>query len=170
VVSVPVVAAVNASAHGLGAELVLWSDLAVMSRSAVLSLPEVSRGLIAAGGGAIRLPRLVPPKVAMRWLLTAESIPAAEALRWGLINEVCSADDVLRRALALAEQVAAQAPLAVRATKRLTTGTTVDLVRPVEAADFERVDQEVALNEGTHDALGGVRSFVDRRPPQWLGR
>jgi crotonobetainyl-CoA hydratase len=106
VLSTPLLVALNGSAHGLGAELVLLSDLVVMDRRAVIGFPEVRRGLIAAGGGAHRLGRTVPHRVAMRWLLTGDPITAEEALRWGVVNELAEGDGVMEAATALAETIA----------------------------------------------------------------
>lgn len=105
-VSVPVIAAVNGPAVGLGAELVLASDLALIDPAAHLALPEVRRGLIAAAGGAMRLPQQVPPKLALEKLLTGDWISPEEALGWGLVNAVSAPGAVLEEALALAERIA----------------------------------------------------------------
>ena len=91
-ISKPIVAAVNGTAVGGGTELVLASDLAVVSEAATFGLPEVRRGLIAAAGGLVRLPEQLPRKLAMQMILTGRPVDAATALRWGLVNEVVPAD------------------------------------------------------------------------------
>ena len=115
----PLIAAVNGFALGGGTEILLACDMAVMSSEARLGLPEVTRGLVAAAGGLLRLHRQIPPKVAARAVFTGEPIDAAAALAWGLVNEVVPVDQVLDTALALAERIAANAPLAVRASNSL---------------------------------------------------
>lgn len=165
--STPVIAAVNGMALGLGAEIVLWSDLAVMSESATLALPEVRRGLIAAGGGAFRLGDHVPPKVALNWLLTGAPITATEALQWGLVNSVVPPGGELAAALNLADLIAAQAPLAVQATKRIAGA--VDRAGD-EDARWKLLDRATESLAATADAAEGTAAFVEKRAPRWLGR
>lgn len=121
-VATPTICAVNGTALGGGTELALASDLVVAADSALFGLPEVKRGLMAAAGGAFRLADRIPRAVAMELLLTGEAISADRALQLGLINRVDPASDVLSEAQALAEQIAANAPLAVQATKRVAAG------------------------------------------------
>jgi crotonobetainyl-CoA hydratase len=116
-VSVPLIAAVNGYAAGGGTELVLAADLVVAGRSAVLALPEVKRGLVAAAGGALRLHRQVPLKIALEVALTGEQLPVDRAAMYGLVNSVVDDADVVPAALALAERIVANAPLAVGAHK-----------------------------------------------------
>jgi crotonobetainyl-CoA hydratase len=165
-ISTPVIAAVNGAALGGGTELVLASDLAVAADTASFGLPEISRGIFAAAGGVLRLPEQLPRKVAMRLILTGQPMGAADALRWGLVNEVVPAADLLPAALRLAEQVAANAPLAVRASKRLALGV-VDGGLPHEAAAWERNDAEMAAVIRSADAAEGIAAFVERRAPNW---
>jgi enoyl-CoA hydratase/carnithine racemase len=115
----PLVAAVNGFALGGGTEIVLACDLAVISSEATLGLPEVTRGLIAGAGGLLRLPDHMPPKLAAAAILTGDPITPSDALQWGLVNAVVEPDDVLSVALQMAEKVAANAPLAVTASKRI---------------------------------------------------
>ena len=165
-ISTPVIAAVNGPALGGGTELVLASDLAVAADTATFGLPEVSRGIFAAAGGVLRLPEQLPRKVAMRLILTGEPMSAQDALRWGLVNDVVPAADVLPAALRLAEKVAANAPLAVQASKRLALGV-VDGELPHEAAAWERNNAEVAVVGTSADAAEGVAAFIERRAPNW---
>jgi crotonobetainyl-CoA hydratase len=162
----PVIAAVNGLALGGGAEIVLACDLAVMSEDAWLGLPEVTRGLFPGGGGAIRLPRQAPLKLAMEKLLTGEPISPQEALAWGLVNAVTSAADVLETAIALAGRIAANSPSGVRTTRDmalLATAHGSEWDRAVWAAN-EAHNREIPL---TPDAVEGARAFVERRPPHW---
>lgn len=168
-VSVPVIAAVNGTALGGGTELVLAADLAVAADTARFGLPEVRRGLMAAAGGAFRLPEQLPRKVAMHLLLTGEPIDAATALRWGLVNDVVPAAEVLDAALALAETIAGNAPLSVRATKRVALGIRDGDV-PDEAAAWAASDAELLALMLSADAMEGPLAFTEKRPPRWQAR
>jgi crotonobetainyl-CoA hydratase len=168
-VSTPVVAAVNGPALGGGTELVLASDVAIAADTATFGLPEISRGIFAAAGGVLRLPEQLPRKVAMRLILTGDAMSAEDALRWGLVNEVVPAADVLPTALALAERIAANAPLAVQASKRLALGM-VDGDLPHEADAWVRNEVEVAAIGQSADAMEGIVAFLERRRPTWTAR
>ena len=165
-ISTPVVAAVNGFALGGGSELVLACDLAVAAESASFGLPEVKRGLVAAAGGVFRLPTQLPPKVAMQLVLTGEPMSAADALRWGLVNEVVPDAELLDAALRLAGKVAAAAPLAVQASKRIALGK-VDGRIVSEDAAWAQNDAEMAVLGGSHDIAEGVMAFLEKRPPVW---
>ncbi|MBB3082501.1 enoyl-CoA hydratase-related protein [Geodermatophilus sabuli] len=162
----PLIAAVNGYALGGGAEIVLASDLAVLSETASLGLPEVKRGLFAAAAGLINLPRQVPTKIAMEVALLGELVPADEALRWGLVNRVVPADQLLATALELAEKAASNAPGAMRTSKRiiraaLGRGAAWDGdVRTLQA-------EETVRTMASADALEGARAFAEKRQPQW---
>lgn len=165
----PLIAAVNGFALGGGTELVLACDLAVMSEDATLGLPEVTRGIIAAGGGLLRLGKRVPLSIALEAALTGAPISAADARHWGLVNRVAPADQVLDEALALAEQIAANAPLAVQASKRLTYQAR-ELASDFEQAAWATSDVEARAIMKTADAREGPRAFVEKRTPRWEGR
>ncbi|WP_433754754.1 crotonase/enoyl-CoA hydratase family protein [Nocardia sp. CA-135398] len=164
----PLIAAVNGFALGGGTEIVLACDLAVMSAEAELGLPEVTRGLFAAAGGVLRLPRQIPPKIAHEMVLTGAPIDAAAAAQWGLVNRVVPADQVLPTAIALAETIAANAPLSVRASKRI-------MHRANEfGSDWENPMWEMSMQEAgpifaSKDALEGPRAFAEKRAPRWRG-
>ncbi|RLV50277.1 enoyl-CoA hydratase [Nocardioides mangrovicus] len=165
----PVVAAVNGFALGGGTEIVLACDLVVIDEDAALGLPEVGRGLMAAAGGLIRLQRQVPFKVAAEVALTGEPVCAARAYELGLVNRVASAGTALTEAVALAQRIASNAPLAVQETKRM-------LHRAAHAGS-DWGDAAWSLNEssmevvlGSDDAAEGARAFVERRAPHWSGR
>jgi crotonobetainyl-CoA hydratase len=168
-ISKPVIAAVNGPANGGGTELVLAADLAVAADTATFGLPEVRRGLIAAAGGLVRLPEQLPRKIAMQLILTGDPIDAATALRWGLVNEVVPADRVLEAALGLAHRIAANAPLAVQASKRVAQGIRDGAV-PAEADAFAANNHEMIALMGTEDAIEGPMAFAEKREPQWKGR
>ena len=168
-ISKPIVAAVNGAAFGGGTELVLAADIAVAADTATFGLPEVRRGLIAAAGGLIRLPEQLPRKIAMELILTGEPIDATTALRWGLVNAVVPAADVRARALELAHRIAANAPLAVQASKRIAQGIRGGSV-PAEADAWEANNREIMELVGTEDAIEGPVAFAEKREPVWKGR
>lgn len=163
----PLLAAVNGAALGGGAEIVLAADLAIADERAVIGLPEVRIGLFAAAGGVLRVARQVPLKIALELALTGAPMPAGEASGWGIVNEVAPAGTALERTIALATTIAANAPLAVLASR--------SLVRRAAAADgdaglWSANDEAIADLSGTADAREGARAFVERRPPRWQGR
>jgi enoyl-CoA hydratase/carnithine racemase len=165
----PVIAAVNGFALGGGTEIVLACDLVVIDETAALGLPEVSRGLMAAAGGLLRLQRQVPFKVAAEMALTGEPVSAARAYELGLVNRVVPAGTALEEAMGLARRVAANAPVALRETKRL-------LHRAAHAgSDWE--DEAWVLNQSameivlaSEDAHEGATAFAEKRAPDWVGR
>lgn len=167
-ISKPLIAAVNGFALGGGTEILLTCDLAVLSDNASVGFPELRRGLFAAAGGLIRMPRQVPTKVVMELALTGEAMHAGEALRWGLVNRVVPPERVMAEAMELAHAVAANAPLAVRATKKIVHRATAtgaawdDEVWRLQEAELARI-------LASDDAQEGTRAFADRRPPAWRG-
>lgn len=168
-VSVPVIAAVNGTALGGGCEIALACDLVVAADHAVFGLPEVRRGLIAAAGGAFRLPAQLPHRVAMEMMLTGEPITAGRALDLHLINHVVPADRLLDTALELAGTIAANAPLAVQGTKRVALGIT-DGGRPAEVDQWKVNDTEMITVMTSEDAAEGPRAFAEKRAPVWKAR
>ncbi len=161
----PLIAAVEGHAVAGGFELALACDLIVAAEDARFGLPEVKRGLIAAGGGLLRLPRQMPYRRALEMALTGDTITAGEALAFGLINRVTPAGGALEGAMALARAIVANGPLAVAASKRVLR----------EAPDwpndamFARQQEiaERALNSA--DAREGAAAFVEKRAPRWRG-
>ena len=166
----PTIAAVNGTALGGGTELALASDLVVALASAKFGLPEVKRGLIAAAGGVFRIVEQLPRKIAMRLLVTGEPITADEALRWGLINEVVpDGESVLEAAVALAQKITVNAPLAVQASKRVAVGAD-DGAITAEKASWERSNREMQAVFRSADAMEGPLAFADKRAPVWKAR
>jgi enoyl-CoA hydratase len=162
----PVVAAVNGFALGGGCELALACHLRVASEQAALGTPEVKLGLICGYGGTQRLPRLVGRGRALELLLTGDRVDAAEALRIGLVNKVVPRERLLEEAEALVRRIAANGPLAVRATLEAVNG---GLDRPLAEAQ----EGESALFGdvvASQDAREGTRAFLEKRPARFAGR
>ncbi|WP_066933765.1 crotonase/enoyl-CoA hydratase family protein [Microtetraspora fusca] len=161
----PLVAAVEGYALAGGFELVLSCDVVVASEEAKFGLPEPKRGLVAAAGGIMRLPRRIPYHVAMEIALTGDHYPAARLYELGLVNRVTPAGGALAGALELARTIAANAPLALAATKKIV----------VESADWSREEMFAKQGEianpifGSADAMEGAAAFAEKRPPRWTG-
>jgi enoyl-CoA hydratase len=162
----PVVAAVNGPALAGGCEIALACDLIVASSAARFGLPEVKRSLVAGAGGMFRLPRALPPKIAMEIILTGDPISAARAYEFGLVNEVVEEGEALNAAIAMAERICANAPIAVRESRAV-----------VLAADTEPDDvlwkmsgRAMRTVMDTEDFNEGPRAFIEKRPPNWVGR
>lgn len=161
----PIIAAINGYALGGGCELALSCDIRIAADDARIGLPEVKRGLIPGAGGCQRLPRLVPLGQALWMLFTGEWIDAAEAHRIGLVQQVVPRDRLVEEAVALAERICENGPLAVRAAKEAVYRG-LDL--PLPAALIQ--DNLLALrNRLTDDAQEGPRAFVEKRSPVYRG-
>ncbi|MDT0438646.1 MULTISPECIES: crotonase/enoyl-CoA hydratase family protein [Streptomyces] len=161
----PLIAAVEGSALGGGFEMALACDLIVAADDARFALPEVTRGLVAAAGGVLRLPRRLPRNMAMEMVLVGAPLQADRLLELGLVNRVVPAGRVLDEALDLARAIAANAPLAVRTSKFLMD----------QAADwpsdeaFARQEPHTAAIRASADSKEGARAFTEKRPPVWTG-
>lgn len=164
----PLIAAVNGFALGGGTEIVLACDLAILSTQATLGLPEVTRGLIAGAGGLLRLPDQMPPKLAAAAVLTGDPIPPPTALQWGLVNAVVPPEDVLAEATRLAHRIAANAPLAVTATKRIMAHRR-NFGSDWAEAMWAMNDRELASILASEDAKEGPTAFAEKRSPRWTG-
>lgn len=167
-ISKPLIAAVNGFALGGGTEIVLACDLAVLAEDAALGLPEVKRGLFAAAAGLIRLPRQLPAKLAMEHALTGRPISAAVAAQHGLVNRVQPSERVLESALSLAAEITANAPLSVRATKRLVraaSGSGAQWDQDV----YDLQAREIQTIFASADAREGATAFAEKRSPVWSG-
>ncbi|MFS8198376.1 crotonase/enoyl-CoA hydratase family protein [Streptomyces sp. CWNU-52B] len=161
----PLIAAVEGSALGGGFEIALACDLIVAAEDARFGLPEVTRGLVAAAGGVLRLPRRLPRNVAMEMVLLGAPVPAARLAAFGLVNRVVPPGQALDEALRLARAVAANAPLAVRTSKFL-VDRAVDW--PSDEA-FAHQEPHTAVVRTSADSREGARAFVEKRPPVWTG-
>jgi enoyl-CoA hydratase len=162
----PLVAAIEGRALGGGLELALLGDLLVAARTAELALPEATLGLVAGGGGLLRLPRHLPYAVAARLAFTGESISGEQAHRYGLVNEVSAPGGALALALELASKVSRSAPLALAASKQLLR----DVYGRTEAEYWEHQRATTAQVFGSADAREGALAFAERRRPRWSGR
>lgn len=165
----PTIAAVNGTALGGGTELALASDLVVAEERAKFGLPEVKRGLIAAAGGVFRIVDHLPRKVAMELLFTGEPMSSADALRWGLINEVVPDGTAVEAALALAERITRNAPLAVWASKRVAMGVDDGVITGDEAG-WSRTMREISTVIRSEDAKEGPLAFAEKRQPVWKAK
>jgi enoyl-CoA hydratase len=164
-IAVPVVGAANATAVAGGFELLLACDLVVVSADAKFGLPEVKRGLFAPYGDVFLGARL-PQAVALELALTGDLIDADRALALGLVNLVVPAHEVLDGAVALADRVAANGPLAVAATRDVVrTAATADT-----AAGWARHAEWIPRVFDSADAREGASAYVEKRPPVWQGR
>ncbi|MGD1216798.1 crotonase/enoyl-CoA hydratase family protein [Streptomyces krungchingensis] len=162
----PLIAAVEGWALGGGFEMVLACDLIVAAEDARFGLPEVTRGLVAATGGLVRLPRRLPYHVAARVLLTGEPLTAAEGKEYGLVNELTPPGAALDGARELAERVARNAPLALAAVKEVLRET-----QGLNESDaFTRQDEITRGLFSSEDAREGARAFAEKRSPVWHGR
>ena len=168
-ISKPIIAAVNGFAFGGGCEIALSSDLVVAADHAQFGLPEVKVGLFAAAGGAFRIARQLPPKVAMEHLLTGDPFDAQTALRYGFANRVVPLADLLPTALALAEKIARNAPLSVQASKRVALGI-FDGKIEAETADWATNARERDSVFRSEDSREGPLAFAQKRKPEWKAR
>ena len=162
----PVVAAVNGACLAGGMETLLATDIRVAADHAVFGLPEVVHGLVPFAGAPTRLPRQIPYCLAMEMLMTGAPLDAATALRMGLVNAVLPGPEVLPRALAIAERIAANGPVAVQRLKR-----TVRQASGLPLADgFRLEDESRRAVLATEDAREGPRAFMEKRKPWFSGR
>ncbi|MET7770021.1 enoyl-CoA hydratase-related protein [Nocardia sp. NPDC005366] len=163
-ISIPVIAAANGTAVGGGLELLLGADLIVAATTARFGFPEAKRGLFPAAGGTFIGTRL-PLGIALELTLTGDPITATRGYEVGLVNAVVAPGEVLPTALALAQRIADNAPLALAACKQLVRLAVTDAA---EANECLGQWQKTVFN--SEDAKEGARAFLDKRKPVWLGR
>lgn len=162
----PIIAAINGACLAGGMETMLASDIRISTRTAKFGLPEAKRGLIPFAGSLVRLPRQLPHAVAMEILLTGDLVNAERAHSLGLINHITEAENVLPMAMAMAERIAANAPIALREIKR-----TIRLASGSSFAEgFALEDQAKSIVMATEDAREGPLSFMEKRPARFVGR
>jgi enoyl-CoA hydratase len=162
----PLIAAVEGMALGGGFELVLCCDLVVASRSALFGLPEVKRGLMPDFGGAFRVSRYLPVNIARELLLTGENLSVERAAHLGFVNTVTENGQALSTALALAERICSNAPLAVREALAIFNAE----VNGNEASSWARSHAAHERLLKTDDVKEGVGAFFEKRPPNWSGK
>lgn len=162
----PLIAAINGYAMGGGLELALACDIRICSDNAQFALPEVKVGSMPGAGGTVRLPRYIGRSDAMLMLLTGDRFDAAEALRMGLVSRVHSPAELVSAAQALAAKIAGNAPLSVRAVKRMVLqGQDMPLDTAVDA---ER--NAFGLLYASEDRIEGRKAFAEKRLPRFQGR
>jgi enoyl-CoA hydratase len=162
----PLIAAVEGYALAGGLELAISCDLIVTADNAKFGIPEAKRGLAAAAGGLVKLPRQIPPRLAMELALTGDFVSAQRAYDMGLVNQVVPAGTALDAAKAMAAKIAANGPLAVAVSKQVI----------LESADWNsdemwKKQQEIVNPVFTSaDAIEGSVAFAEKRAPNWTGK
>ena len=164
--SKPLIAAIEGFAVAGGLEVALACDLIVAARGARLGIPEVKRSLVAAGGGLLRLPRVLPRNVAVELALTGEPLDAERAHELGLVNRLAEPGHALEAALELAKTIAANGPLALQATKRIL----LESANWPESEFFARQGEISGPVFASEDAREGARAFAEKRDPVWKGK
>ena len=162
----PVIAAVNGFALGGGCEMALACTLRIASSNAMLGLPEIKLGVLPGYGGTQRLSRLIPRGLAMEMALTGEPITAQQALDAGLLSEMTEPGEALDAAIALAERIAENAPLAVKASKSLVRAAAMGI------EEDKLWEMQVPLQKSvfaSNDAKEGPVAFAEKRSPNWTG-
>ena len=162
----PLIAAVDGLATAGGCEIVLSTDLVVASSRSAFGLAEVKRNLIAGAGGLFRLPRAIGRSVAMEVILTGDPLPAARAYELGLVNRVVEPIELRQAAVDLATRIAANAPLAVWASRRIVLASAY----ADDATLIDMTNREFGAILGSEDTKEGLTAFIEKRPPQWKGR
>jgi enoyl-CoA hydratase len=165
VITKPLVAAVEGYALAGGFELAMICDLIVSSRTAKFGLPEVKRGLVAAGGGLMRLPREAPIRIAMEMVLTGDMFDAETLHSHGVINRLAPEGGALEAAIELAGRIAQNAPIALAVSKKVMR----DSLDWPNSEAFDRQREFTAPVFQTNDAREGAVAFAEKRPPRWTG-
>ena len=163
---VPVIARVHGHAVGVGNNFALACDLIVAAEDARFGIPEVKRGLIAGDGGLVRLPRKLPPGIAMELALTGDPLSAVDAHAHGMVNRLTPSGGALKESLELAARVAANAPMAVSASRQIVADA---LDSPVSDG-MRAVDGLMESIMESYDAREGALAFAEKRAPVWRNR
>lgn len=162
----PLIAAIEGYALAGGMEIALCCDMIVAAETAKFGIPEVKRGLVAGGGGLIRLPRQIPERIAMELALTGDFLDATRAQKLGLINDVVPEGEALTAAKKLAAKIAANGPLAVAISKQVLLAQ-----RDWSGSDcFEQQMKLLMPVFTSEDAIEGATAFAEKRPPVWKNR
>jgi enoyl-CoA hydratase/carnithine racemase len=162
----PILAAVNGYALGGGFEMALACDVIIAAEHARVGLPEPRVGLMAGAGGVHRLPRMIPHKIAMGYILTGRHMTAQEAHRWGIVNEVVPLADLMPTARRWADEILECAPLSIRASKQ---AATMGLGHPLDIALAMNYTESTRMRR-SEDIVEGPRAFAEKRRPNWKGR
>src|SRR3954447_6207959 len=159
----PIIAAVNGPALAGGFEIVLSCDLVIAAETARFGIPEAKRGLIAAAGGLIRLPKRVPLAIALELAMTGDPIDASRAEALGLVNRVVPVGTVVKEATAIAERIGENSPIAVRLSRQLVR----EAPELSEAEGWQRTIELMMPVFESGDAVEGATAFAEKRPPVW---
>ena len=162
----PLIAAVDGHAVAGGTEIALACDLRVASSASKFGIPEVKRSLVAAAGGLVRLPRVLPPAIAMELAVTGDTLDADRAHHFGMINDLCEPGQAVESARALAARITANAPMAVRMSRQLI----LDAPGQTDREGMKVAGQAMVALSATEDYAEGPRAFIEKREPNWLGR
>jgi enoyl-CoA hydratase/carnithine racemase len=162
----PIIAAVNGPALAGGFEIVLSCDIVVAADTSRFGIPEVQRGLMAAAGGLIRLPKRVPLAIALEMTMTGDPVDAARALSLGLVNHVVPADQVVAHASAIAERIGENSPIAVRRSRQLVR----EAGELTEEQGWRRTNELVIDVFTSGDAVEGATAFAEKRKPVWKSK
>ena len=162
----PIIAAVNGYALGGGLELAMACDIIIAAEHAQFGLPEPKRGIMAGAGGVHRLPRQIPLKIAMGYMLTGRHMSAQEAHGWGLVNEVVPLSELMPASERWAREIMECAPLSLQATKQASMQGLELSLEEAYNGSYEAVQRM----QGSEDSREGPRAFAERRKPAWTGR
>lgn len=162
----PVIAAVDGPALAGGTEIVLAADLVVASTTATFGIPEVKRSLVAAAGGLFRMGRKIPLNVTMELALTGDPIDAARAHHFGLVNRLVEPGQALDEAIKLAEQITANAPIAVRESRKIV----LEATNADDEIGWRMSAEGIGRAMASEDLQEGLTAFIEKRPPIWKGR
>lgn len=164
--SKPLIAAVDGPALAGGTEIVLSCDLVVASTTATFGIPEVKRSLVAGAGGLFRLGRKIPLNIAMELTLTGDPIDATRAHHFGLVNRLVEPGEALEAAIALAEQICANAPVAVRESRKIV----LEATNAPDDVGWQMSAEGMGVAMRSEDFSEGLTAFIEKRPPVWKGR
>jgi enoyl-CoA hydratase len=162
----PIIAAVDGPALAGGTEIVLSCDLVVASNTATFGIPEVKRSLVAGAGGLFRLGRKIPVNIAMECTLTGDPIDATRAHHFGLVNRLVEPGQALDEAISLAEQVCANAPVAVRESRKIV----LEATNAPDDVGWKMSAEGMGVAMRSEDFSEGLTAFIEKRPPVWKGR